>query len=153
VTDTPVSATGSPTSPRTIHADREGRRLQIEWRDGHATTYDFVPLRWLCPCAFCRGEAGMPGWLDSRPTLTDEQTRMVDIHMIGNYAVAPEWGDGHHTGFYTFAMLRERCPCDDCRSRRVMSGDPEARGGHLSHERHAPDGPAQATAVHHEETR
>jgi hypothetical protein len=95
----------------------------------------------------------MPGWLDSRPTLTDEQTRMVDIHMIGNYAVAPEWGDGHHTGFYTFAMLRERCPCDDCRSRRVMSGDPEARGGHLSHERHAPDGPAQATAVHHEETR
>jgi DUF971 family protein len=140
--------------PRTIHADREGRRLQIEWRDGHATTYDFVPLRWLCPCAFCRGEAGLPGWLDSRPTLTEEQTRMVDIHLVGNYAVAPEWGDGHHTGFYTFAMLRERCPCDDCRARRVMAGDPEARSGHLSHESHAPDAaaPAAATAPH-EETR
>ena len=40
----------------------------------------------------------MPGWLDSAPTLTAEQTRMVDIHLVGNYAVAPSWGDGHHTG-------------------------------------------------------
>ena len=29
-----------------------------------------VTLRWLCPCAFCRGEAGLPGWLDSAPQLT-----------------------------------------------------------------------------------
>ena len=56
----------------------------------------------------------MPGWLDSAPTLTDEQTRLVDIQLVGNYAVAPTWGDGHHTGYYTFTMLRDRCPCPDC---------------------------------------
>jgi DUF971 family protein len=105
-------------TPVTIHADRAAGRLEIGWDDGHATTYDTTTLRWLCPCAFCRGEAGMPGWLDSGPTLSDEQTRLTDIAMVGGYAVAPTWADGHHTGYYTFTMLRDRCPCDACTARR-----------------------------------
>jgi DUF971 family protein len=105
-------------APRTIHADREARTLAIEWGDGHATTYDLTALRWLCPCAYCRGEAGMPGWLDSGPTLTAEQTRLTDLHLIGNYAVAPAWGDGHHSGYYSFALLRDRCPCPACTAMR-----------------------------------
>ena len=76
-------------SPVSIHADRAAGRLEIAWDDGHATTYDTTTLRWLCPCAFCRGEAGMPGWLDSGPTLTDDQTRLVDVTMVGGYAIAP----------------------------------------------------------------
>ena len=111
---TTPSVAQSPTVPTRIHAAREARTLEIDWQDGHATRYDFTSLRWLCPCAYCRGEAGMPGWLDSSPTLTDEQTRMVDIALVGNYAVAPSWGDGHHTGYYTFALLRDRCPCATC---------------------------------------
>ena len=110
---------GSPTSPIRIHADRAARTLAIDWADGHATAYDFTALRWLCPCAYCRGEAGMPGWLDSAPTLTAEQTRMTDIHLVGNYAVSPHWGDGHSTGFYTFSLLRDRCPCPICADRRA----------------------------------
>lgn len=105
--------------PTSIHADRAAGSLSIEWADGHVTTYDATALRWLCPCAYCRGEAGMPGWLDSGPTLTTEQTRMVDIALVGNYAVAPSWGDGHHTGYYTFALLRDRCPCPICEARRA----------------------------------
>lgn len=109
------------TTPRAIHADREARTLAIEWADGHATTYNFVALRWLCPCAYCRGEAGMPGWLDSSPTLTPEQTRLVDAQLVGNYALAPSWGDGHHTGYYTFTLLRHHCPCEACMARRAAS--------------------------------
>jgi DUF971 family protein len=124
--------TGSPTKPVRIHADRQARTLDIDWADGHQTAYDFVALRWLCPCAFCRGEAGLPGWLDSRPTLTDQQTQMVDIQLVGNYAVAPSWADGHHTGYYTFAMLRDRCPCAEDTARRNASGAP-ASSGHLAH--------------------
>jgi len=133
------SPTLSPIVPRTIHADREAGTLSIGWQDGHATVYEFVPLRWLCPCAYCRGEAGMPGWLDSRPTLSPEQTRMVDIQLVGNYAVAPSWADGHRTGYYTFAALRERCPCPECSARRAADPVPAAANssGHLTHDAHA----------------
>jgi len=116
VTTPPVAS--SPTVASRIHADRAARTLDIIWQDGHTTRYDFTALRWLCPCAHCRGEMGMPGWLDTNPTLTDEQTRMVDIHLVGNYAVAPAWGDGHHTGYYTFTLLRDRCPCAICAAER-----------------------------------
>ncbi len=133
--------TGSPTPedlerrPTAIHADREARTLAITWADGHRTLYDFLSLRWLCPCAYCRGEAGMPGWLDSAPTLTSEQTRMADISLVGQYAVQPTWGDGHHTGFYTFELLRESCGCDVCRARRAAR---PSMGSPL-HETHATD--------------
>jgi DUF971 family protein len=127
-------------APARIHADRAARTLHLEWPDGHATTYDFTALRWLCPCAYCRGEAGMPGWLDSKPTLTDDQTRMTDIQLVGSYAVCPTWGDGHHTGYYTFAILRDRCPCEECTARRSALSGPAATSGHLTHDSHGPNG-------------
>ena len=112
-------------TPTAIHADREAGTLAITWSDGHATTFDAVTLRWLCPCAYCRGEAGMPGWLDSAPTLTPEQTRLVDLHLVGNYAISPHWGDGHKTGYYPFRLLRDRCPCATCEA--VRAGTPTAK--------------------------
>jgi len=112
-----------------MHADRAARTFSIDWADGHSTVYDFTALRWLCPCAYCRGEAGLPGWLDSAPQLTDEQTRMTDIHLVGNYAVSPHWGDGHSTGFYTFTLLRDRCPCAECTARRASDPAANRTGG------------------------
>ena len=76
----------------------------------------------------------MPGWLDTAPILTDEQTRMVDITLVGNYAVAPSWGDGHHTGYYTFALLRDRCPCAICAAERAMASQGTGQG--RTHEEH-----------------
>jgi DUF971 family protein len=115
----PASATPIPQlAPASIHADRAAGRLEIGWADGHRSDYDTTTLRWLCPCAFCRGEAGMPGWLDTAPTLTVEQTRLVDVTLVGGYAICPAWADGHHTGYYTYALLRDRCPCEECSQRR-----------------------------------
>jgi DUF971 family protein len=128
---------GSPTRPVRIHADRTARTFSIDWADGHATVYDFTALRWLCPCAYCRGEAGLPGWLDSAPTLTAEQTRMTDVHLVGNYAVSPLWGDGHSTGFYSFTLLRERCPCPVCTERRATATDQPTGGPTGSGHQHA----------------
>lgn len=118
-------------APVRIHADRTAATLELEWPDSHVTVYDFETLRWLCPCAYCRGEAGIPGWLDSNPTLTQAQTQLTDLALVGTYAVAPTWGDGHHTGFYTFARLREECPCaeDTARRDRQRAGD-EDHSGH-----------------------
>ncbi len=101
-----------------IHADRSAGRLEIEWADGHRTVYDFVSLRWMCPCAYCRGEAGVPGWLDSQPVLTPDQTRLVDVQLVGTYAIAPTWADGHDSGLYTFQQLRDMCPCPEDIARR-----------------------------------
>ena len=114
---TSPDATQSTTATR-IHADREAHTLTIGWSDGHESTYDLTAFRWMCPCAFCRGEAGMPGWLDSAPTLTPEQTRLEDMHLVGNYALSPHWADGHKTGFYPFTLLRHHCPCAVCTAER-----------------------------------
>ena len=116
------------TTPVRFDADRAAGTLRIEWADGHQTAYEAQLLRWMCPCAYCRGEAGMPGWLDTNPTLTDEQTRMVDIQLVGNYAVAPAWADGHHTGYYTFTLLRDRCPCAICAAERAARGHAHEEG-------------------------
>ena len=125
----------SATDPARIHADRAAGTLTIEWRDEHHTTYPAATLRWLCPCAYCRGEAGLPGWLDSAPSLTPDQVRLVDLALVGQYAVAPTWGDGHHTGFYTFTTLRAMCPCDECTASRVAAGTPTlGSASHASHE-------------------
>ncbi|HYM83129.1 MAG TPA: DUF971 domain-containing protein [Candidatus Dormibacteraeota bacterium] len=107
------------TTPTGIHADRGAGTVELHWADGHVTTYATEALRWLCPCAYCRGEAGLPGWLDSSPTLTPEQVRLVDLRLVGRYALAPLWGDGHSTGFYAFELLRDRCPCPECSQRRA----------------------------------
>ena len=132
------------TDPARIHADRGAGTLTIEWRDGHGTIYPTTMLRWLCPCAYCRGEAGMPGWLDSAPTLTPDQVRLVDIALVGQYAVAPTWGDGHHTGLYAFTNLRAMCPCAECTGGRLATGQPSLGAtDHASHE-HAPAGRPEA---------
>ncbi len=115
-----TEATAAATTPARINADRTAGLLEIEWRDGHRTTYAAPELRWLCPCAYCRGEAGLPGWLDTSPSLTDDQVRLVDVHLVGSYAIAPAWGDGHHTGFYPFTLLRDRCGCAECTASREV---------------------------------
>ena len=122
-------------APVSIHADRAAGRLDLQWPDGHATSYDAATLRWLCPCAFCRGEAGLPGWLDSNPTLTPDQTRLVDVALVGGYAIAPSWADGHHTGYYTYRLLRDRCPCPECLAARA--GSARAAVATNRHEEHA----------------
>jgi hypothetical protein len=64
--------------------------------------------------------------------------------LVGAYAVQPTWGDGHATGYYSFASLREHCPCPDCSSRRAVAGDAaaEPRAGAGAHQTHAPEGEA-----------
>jgi DUF971 family protein len=121
-------------APVRVHADRATATLELEWPDGHVTRYDFETLRWLCPCAYCRGEAGIPGWLDSNPTLSESQTQLTDLALVGSYALQPTWADGHHTGFYTFQRLREECPCPEDVARRERE-----RAAHGHH----PDQPAR----------
>ncbi len=80
--------------------------MEITWEDGARTTYTGEQLRWACPCAECRGEAGMPGRLSRVKTLGDEELRVKDIQLVGQYALQIAFESGHATGLYTFPYLR-----------------------------------------------
>ena len=107
------------TTPTGIDVDRQAGRVVLDWTDGHHTEYAAEQLRRICPCAFCQGEAGAPGWLASGPKLTEAQTRISGASLVGTYALAPTWADGHDTGYYTFEMLRAACPCLICEAERA----------------------------------
>jgi DUF971 family protein len=86
-------------------------RLLIEWSDGQRRTYAFRELRDHCPCATCREKRSQP---PPPPTslaiLSAAETRplkLVDMSPVGNYAYTIKFSDGHDTGIYTFALLRE----------------------------------------------
>lgn len=78
----------------------------------------------------------MPGWLDSAPALTAEQTRLTDLHLVGNYAISPHWADGHGTGYYPFRLLRDRCPCPVCTARRAGEPATQTSAAAGTHEEH-----------------
>ena len=63
-------------------------------------------LRWACPCAECRGEAGIPGRLDASPDLDADELRLMDVSLVGQYALGLGFASGHATGIYTFRYLR-----------------------------------------------
>ena len=89
--------------------------MEIEWESGHRSNYSGDRLRWACPCAECRGEAGSPGRLSRVKTLPDEELRLQDVTLVGQYALQIGFESGHATGLYTFRYLRSLCECDACR--------------------------------------
>jgi DUF971 family protein len=81
--------------------------MEIEWEDGMRTTYPAERLRWACPCAECRGEAGSPGRLARVKALSPDELRVRDVTLVGQYALQVAFESGHATGIYTFRLLRD----------------------------------------------
>src|SRR5215207_4958438 len=99
--DVPGAAT-----PTDIEMDSRGRRLRFTWGDERSSEYEWEYLRWRCPCAFCSGEGEYPGVLASKTSMTPDEIEMIDIELVGRYAVKPTWRDNHDTGIFTFRNLR-----------------------------------------------
>jgi len=57
------------------------------------------------------------------------------LQLVGSYAICPTWADGHRTGYYSFALLRDRCPCPICTAAR--SAEPAAPVDPYRHGEHA----------------
>ncbi len=92
--------------PTAVDLSRAENRLEITWEGGHRSVYGGEQLRWACPCAECKGEAGSPGRLDFVQELTPEETSLEDAGLIGQYALQLTFKDGHGTGLYSFKYLR-----------------------------------------------
>jgi DUF971 family protein len=91
--------------------------MEITWEGGHKSSYAADRLRWACPCAECRGEAGAPGRLSRLSRLPDEELKVQDVSLVGQYALQIAFESGHATGLYTFTYLRAMCGCDECKAR------------------------------------
>lgn len=93
--------------------------MQVGWEDGHSSAYSGERLRWACPCAECRGEAGSPGRLARVKSLAPEELRVNDVTLVGQYALQIAFESGHATGLYTFSYLRSLCDCEACTAGRA----------------------------------
>lgn len=82
--------------------------VEIEWSDGHTTVYTTPELRGLCPCAACVNELTGRRMHDPASVPADLATRAVTL--VGRYAIAIAFSDGHETGIFPFAFLRENDP-------------------------------------------
>ena len=98
----------SDSQPVEIRHEKGARRVVVEWDDGHVSAFPLDYLRSWCPCAGCQGHDPVAKYL----SLTGQE--MLQLDLVGNYAVAPTWQDGHNTGLYTFRLLRRLCPCEAC---------------------------------------
>ena len=80
--------------------------MEIEWEDGHHSSYTGERLRWACPCAECRGEGGGAGRLMRVTSLPPPELRIQNVALVGQYALQIAFESGHSTGLYTFSLLR-----------------------------------------------
>ena len=116
-------------TPRRLDLKRDDR-LRIEWPDGEGSI-SVTDLRRLCPCAACKmaregkdphqlfgpatGAAKpakrslklgvIPAALAAGPRVAVERAEAV-----GNYALRLHFTDGHQSGIYSWAYLRELAP-------------------------------------------
>ncbi len=97
-----------PITPTNLHL-KKTESLDITWGDGHASSLPLRMLRKYCPCAGCQGERDLLGRtrLPIVQTTYDGPITARGAELVGNYALRIDWSDGHSTGIYTFAYLRE----------------------------------------------
>jgi DUF971 family protein len=111
----------------------KSKGIEIDWKDGHHSSYGVEYLRDWCPCATCAGSHGTtprpkttsapadPSDKSASPfPMYKPRQKMVSIEPVGSYALRIMWNDGHNTGIYSYDHLRNICPCPDCRANRAV---------------------------------
>lgn len=89
--------------------------MTVVWADGRESFYSIALLRRMSPSAEARQlreeQARNPLTVLSPATAkamaSGAPLTIVDAEMAGNYALRIRFSDGHHTGLYSWAYLRE----------------------------------------------
>jgi len=94
---------------RPLDIQQIGDQLAIKWDDGAESFFTLETMRRHCPCATCQGEADIMGNLYKVPDkpLTPNAFNLLRLNNVGGYALNQAWGDGHHTGIYSFEYLKK----------------------------------------------
>lgn len=85
---------------------RDRKFLQIKWDDRSESLIKLTNLRRACPCAFCNEERDHLG-ASYIPIYNDDQVTVMNIKIVGYYALNISWKDGHSTGIYEYERLRQ----------------------------------------------
>jgi len=108
----------------------KSKGVRIDWKDGHHSEYSLAWLRDHCPCASCTGAHGTPPEKTSYSAppsspfpMYKPALKIVEVTPVGHYAIQIKWSDGHQSGIYSWEHLRAICPCEECASKRKLSGD------------------------------
>ena len=111
------------TDPAKVRVHKtEGTGLEIDWKDGHRSTWNFAWLRNACPCATCVEEREQQGRKPGDPKpqpkqllqLYEPPPRPASAHPVGRYAIQFNWQDSHSSGIYSWDFLRRHCQCAVC---------------------------------------
>lgn len=89
---------------RPVKINVENNSLQINWNDESKSTIKLSNLRRYCPCALCVNERENDDG-SYIPIYTNEELKISNIELSGNYALHIQWKDGHDAGFYEFNYL------------------------------------------------
>ncbi len=107
-----MSAAQSPSrcpTPVDVLAEKTKRTVTITWSDGHVSTYAMAYLRGHCPCAACQGHGGEHVFHE----VEGPAAELTDMSLVGGYAIAMRFADGHDSGIYSYQHLRAICPCPE----------------------------------------
>ena len=90
-------------TPTEIRLRREARVLTVSFDDGEVFDYGFEYLRVHSPSAEVKGHG--PG--REKLQIGKQDVTVTAVKPVGHYAVRLIFDDGHDTGLYTWAYLRE----------------------------------------------
>jgi len=99
--------------PKAIDLKKD-KGLAIEWHDGSSSYYSIAYLRKMSPSADMRQlrkemKKNPLTVLPSSPA-SNEPVVARGAELVGNYAIRIRFSDGHDTGIYSWAYLRQIDP-------------------------------------------
>ncbi len=124
----PLQTPTAATDPKSVKVNlTTGTGVDIEWKDGHSSHYNFIYLRDACPCAMCNEEREKTKRKPGEPAklapgalpMFKPAAKPESAEGVGKYAIKFSWNDGHDLGIYSWQYLREVCPCEECRQLRA----------------------------------
>ena len=91
-------------TPQPTQIQRLPDAISVQWNDGHKAS---IPVNCCVKSAHvhrCQSDKNPLRLLPADPL--SKNLTLVDIQLVGRYAIRLIWADGHKTGIYTFEFLR-----------------------------------------------
>jgi DUF971 family protein len=104
--------------PTELRLDKDKRVLTVSFEDGKGFALPAELLRVLSPSAEVQGHSP-----EQRVTVAGKKSvSIVRLEPVGNYAVRIVFDDGHDTGLYVWAYLRDLGENQEARFQSYLAG-------------------------------